>query len=61
MLYHGSVAGAFDLRTIVLESLEGMRRAGETIFHVNEYLNNSHHVIWNVISESYVHRWFPSI
>ena len=29
MLYHGSVAGAFDLRTVVIESLEGMRRAGE--------------------------------
>lgn len=28
MLYHGSKAGAFDLKTIVLESVEGMRRAG---------------------------------
>lgn len=31
MLYHGSVAGAFDLKTIVMESLEGMRRAGADI------------------------------
>ena len=29
MLYHGSVAGAFDLKTVVMESLEGMRRAGQ--------------------------------
>ena len=29
MLYHGSKAGAFDLKTIVLESVEGMRRAGK--------------------------------
>lgn len=28
MLYHGSKAGAFDLKTIVLESLTAMRRAG---------------------------------
>ena len=28
MLYHGSKAGAFDLQTIVMESLTGMRRAG---------------------------------
>ena len=31
MLYHGSKAGAFDLQTIVLESVEGMRRAGECL------------------------------
>ena len=31
MLYHGSKAGAFDLKTIVLESVEGMRRAGELV------------------------------
>lgn len=31
MLYHGSKAGAFDLKTIVLESVEGMRRAGNII------------------------------
>ncbi len=28
MLWHGSVAGAFDLKTVVLESLTAMRRAG---------------------------------
>ena len=28
MLYHGSKAGAFDLKTIVLECLTSMRRAG---------------------------------
>ncbi|XP_065916888.1 delta-aminolevulinic acid dehydratase-like [Dysidea avara] len=31
MLYHGSQAGAFSLKTIVLESVEGMRRAGADI------------------------------
>ncbi|XP_074618719.1 delta-aminolevulinic acid dehydratase-like isoform X1 [Acropora palmata] len=31
MLYHGSKAGAFDLKTIVLESLTAMRRAGADI------------------------------
>ena len=30
MLYHGSKAGAFDLKAIVLESLTAMRRAGIT-------------------------------
>ena len=29
MLYHGSKAGAFNLKTIVLETIEGMRRAGK--------------------------------
>ena len=29
MLWHGSVAGAFDLKTIVMESVTLMRRAGE--------------------------------
>ena len=29
MLWHGSTAGAFDLKTIVLESITSMRRAGE--------------------------------
>ena len=29
MLWHGSVAGAFDLKTIVMESVTSMRRAGE--------------------------------
>ena len=28
MLYHGSQAGAFDLKTVVLESITSMRRAG---------------------------------
>jgi porphobilinogen synthase len=31
MLYHGSKAGAFDLKTIVLEVVHGMRRAGVDI------------------------------
>nr|CAE02648.1 delta-aminolevulinic acid dehydratase [Suberites domuncula] len=31
MLWHGSTAGAFDLKTIVLESLTSMRRAGADI------------------------------
>ena len=29
MLWHGSVAGAFDLKTIVMESVTLMRRAGK--------------------------------
>ncbi len=29
MLWHGSSAGAFDLKAIVMESLTAMRRAGE--------------------------------
>ena len=28
MLYHGSQAGAFDLKTVVLESVTSMKRAG---------------------------------
>ncbi|XP_067661712.1 delta-aminolevulinic acid dehydratase-like [Haliotis asinina] len=31
MLYHGAAAGAFDLKAIVLESLQSMRRAGADI------------------------------
>ena len=31
MLWHGSEAGAFDLKTIVFESVESMRRAGADI------------------------------
>jgi porphobilinogen synthase len=31
MLYHGSKAGAFDLKTVVLESITSMRRAGAEI------------------------------
>ncbi|XP_066293838.1 delta-aminolevulinic acid dehydratase-like [Branchiostoma lanceolatum] len=31
MLYHGAQAGAFDLKTIVMEVLTGMRRAGADI------------------------------
>ena len=34
MLYHGSKAGAFDLQTIVLETVEGMRRAGKLLITV---------------------------
>ena len=33
MLYHGSQAGAFSLKTIVLESVMSMRRAGESAQH----------------------------
>ena len=29
MLWHGSKAGAFNLKTIVLESITSMRRAGK--------------------------------
>lgn len=39
MLYHGSVAGAFDLKTIVLESLEGMRRAGKLATQLQQHLS----------------------
>ena len=31
MLYHGSKAGAFDLKTIVMECLTSMRRAGKAM------------------------------
>lgn len=31
MLWHGSKAGAFNLKTIVLESITAMRRAGADI------------------------------
>ena len=37
MLWHGSQAGAFDLKTIVLESVESMRRAGECR-HTSDHL-----------------------
>lgn len=30
MLWHGAQAGAFDLRTAVLEAMTAFRRAGET-------------------------------
>ena len=32
MLYHGSKAGAFDLKTVVLESIASMRRAGVCVY-----------------------------
>ena len=35
MLYHGSKAGAFDLKTIVLECLTSMRRAGNNYCTLN--------------------------
>ena len=35
MLYHGSKAGAFDLKTIVLECLTSMRRAGNDYCTLN--------------------------
>lgn len=28
MLWHGSEAGAFDLKTVVMETIDSMRRAG---------------------------------
>lgn len=31
MLWHGAQAGAFDLRTAVLESMTAFRRAGMTV------------------------------
>ena len=31
MLWHGSKAGAFDLKTVVMESVKSMRRAGECV------------------------------
>ena len=31
MLYHGAKAGAFDLKTILLETLTSMRRSGADI------------------------------
>ena len=31
MLYHGSQAGAFNLRTTLMEVLTSMRRAGENV------------------------------
>ena len=34
VLYHGSKAGAFHLETIVLETVEGMRRAGKLLITV---------------------------
>ena len=35
MLYHGSKAGAFDLKTVVLESITSMRRAGVCVYIVH--------------------------
>ena len=36
MLYHGSQAGAFNLKTIVLESITSMRRAGKDfVLHIS--------------------------
>lgn len=32
MLYHGSKAGAFDLKTVVMESITSMTRAGEVTY-----------------------------
>ena len=36
MLYHGSKAGAFDLKKIVLECLTSMRRAGNNNFVIKK-------------------------
>ena len=39
MLYHGAQAGAFDLKTVLLETLTGMRRAGKLVSLTS--------VVWN--------------
>ena len=51
MLYHGSKAGAFDLKTIVLESVDGMRRAGEFLITYYDVMNDD--VIVQVLILSY--------
>ena len=43
MLYHGSKAGAFDLKKIVLECLTSMRRAGNNNFVLLR--KNSYYII----------------
>ena len=40
MLYHGSKAGAFDLKTIVMECLTSMRRAGKAMCKQTQQLPN---------------------
>ena len=40
MLYHGSKAGAFDLKTIVMECLTSMRRAGKSMCKRTQQLPN---------------------
>ena len=40
MLYHGSKAGAFDLKTIVMECLTSMRRAGKSMCKWTQRLPN---------------------
>ena len=40
MLYHGSKAGAFDLKTIVMECLTSMRRAGKSMCKWTQQLPN---------------------
>ena len=38
MLYHGSQAGAFDLKTVVMEAITSMRRAGNISHaHIGSY------------------------
>ena len=39
MLWHGSTAGAFNLKSIVMESVSAMRRAGE--LHSGTYIHAS--------------------
>ena len=51
MLYHGSKAGAFDLKTIVLESVEGMRRAGKFLITCYDVMSDD--VIVQVLILSY--------
>ena len=48
MLYHGSKAGAFDLQIIVLETVEGMRRAGKLLITVT-----TDNIIVQVLTSSY--------
>ena len=36
MLYHGSEAGAFNLKTVVMESITSMRRAGDGTFTMTQ-------------------------
>jgi len=40
MLYHAAQAGAFDLKTAVIESLESLQRAGEFLLHQQQSLTS---------------------
>ena len=42
MLYHGSQAGALNLKTVVMESVTSMKRAGKILFeHLYQFLFHS--------------------